>query len=123
MTSPSGSVKAGDCLELKSAKSVAAKEAYFITSMGPVSAPLQGSGTDYKVTVPAGAQKGQEYLVLTSGGVPTDDNTVAGPAVVQIQDNAYGQPAGHWEGGWGGYGNGNKGGKWGKKGGKYEGHH
>jgi len=89
---PAGIAKAGDKIELTVATSVDAQAAYFITAMGPVSAELSGSGTSYCVIVPAGAQPGQEYLVLTSStDKPTDDNIVAGPAVIDIADNAYGQ--------------------------------
>ncbi|KAF7194451.1 Protein rds1 [Pseudocercospora fuligena] len=103
--SPAGVAKPGDKLHFTVAKSVDAKAAYFITSMGPVSAQLSGSGTKYTVVVPSGAQPGQEYVILTKdSNKPTDDNTVAGPAVVQVADNAYGQNGGkgYGNGGWGG---------------------
>ncbi|KAK4505986.1 hypothetical protein PRZ48_003951 [Zasmidium cellare] len=114
VTAPAGSVKPGQTLTLKAASAVDAKAAYFITSNGPVPATLQGSGTDYTVVVPDMAQAGQEYLVLTNcAEKPTDDNIVAGPAVVQVADNAFGQPQGpsyngHGWGNWGGKGWGNK---------------
>lgn len=96
--------KPGDVLSLEVAQSVDAKAAYFITTTGPVAANITGSATCYKVTVPVGVQAGQEYLVLTSGNgtAPTDENIVAGPAVVAIQDNIQGNPTGgkswgkHW---------------------------
>lgn len=92
---PAGIAKPGDKLTLKTAKTVDAKAAYFITSTGSVMAPLSGSGCDYTITIPQGVQTGQEYLVLTSAeGKPSDDNIVAGPAVVQIADAAAGQPQG-----------------------------
>ncbi|CAK3797401.1 Hypothetical predicted protein [Lecanosticta acicola] len=114
VTAPAGVVKPGDKLTVKSAKAVDAKAAYFINSQGNAKADLTGSGADYTVTVPtgmpptAGAQPGQGYLVLTSDtAAPTDDNIVAGPAVVQIADNEYGLPAEH-KGGYGGW----NGGSW-----------
>jgi len=77
----------GDKLAITVAKSVDAKAAYFVTVLGPVSAPISGSGTSYTVTVPTGVQSGQEYLVLTgSTDAPTDDNIVA-IGVAQINDN------------------------------------
>ncbi|KAF2160845.1 hypothetical protein M409DRAFT_70158 [Zasmidium cellare ATCC 36951] len=117
VTAPTGSVKPGQTLTLKAAMAVDAKSAYFITSNGPVAAQLQGSGTDYTVVIPDGVQAGQEYLVLTKdSSAPSDDNIVAGPAVVQIADNAFGQGQGGYGGGWnGGHGWGNGGG-WGGKG-------
>lgn len=76
---------------MKSAESVMATGAYFITSMGPVAAPITGSGTDYHVTVPMGVQAGQEYLVLTKDmSPPTDENIVAGPVIIMVADNVYG---------------------------------
>lgn len=109
--------ESGTKLTLKAAKPVAAKGAYFITSTGAVAAPLQGSGEDYTVTVPAGAQAGQEYLVLTKDmNAPTDENIVAGPAVVQVADNDYGMTQGKsgWQHSWGSWGYGK--GKWGSSG-------
>ncbi|KAF1820432.1 uncharacterized protein K489DRAFT_383242 [Dissoconium aciculare CBS 342.82] len=85
---PANPAKVGDKLTLTVAKSVEAKAAYFITILGPVAAELSGSGTSYTITVPKDVQSGQEYLVLTSGTeAPTDDNIVAGPAVIEIVDN------------------------------------
>lgn len=90
-----------------------AKGAYFITSSGSVAAPLEGSGKSYTVTVPAGAQAGQEYLVLTKDmNMPTDDNIVAGPAIVMVADNDY-MPNDGYGHGWGGkWGGGWKSGGW-----------
>jgi hypothetical protein len=52
-----------------------------------VSAPLEGSGSSYTVTVPEGVQGGQEYLLLTSSAEkPTDDNIVA-IGIVPVEDN------------------------------------
>lgn len=104
---PAGIAKPGDKLTLKTAKTVDAKAAYFITATGAVQAPLSGSGCDYTVTIPDGVQKGQEYLVLTSAAAkPSDDNIVAGPAVVEIADNAFGQPQGGMAGSGGNGGSG-----------------
>lgn len=86
--SPATAAKAGDVLKVTPASAVDAKAAWFITSTGPVSAPISGSHASYQVTVPKGAQCGQEYLVLTKDtSKPTDDNIVAGPAIVEIADN------------------------------------
>jgi len=83
-----GPSKVGDKLSLTVATDVEAKGAFFITINGPVEATITGSGKSYEVVVPTGVQAGQEYLVLTSGSdKPTDDNIVAGPAIVMIQDN------------------------------------
>lgn len=97
----SGELKAGMTITVTAAKAVAAKAAYFITTLGPVAAQLQGSGTTYQVTIPSGVQAGQEYLVLTKGGAPTDDTIVAGPALVPIADNDANAPGGSYpHGGW-----------------------
>lgn len=62
--------------------------AWFITTLGPVQAQLTPRGAQYDVLIPSGVQSGQEYLVLTSDtNTPTDDNIVAGPAVIPIVDN------------------------------------
>ena len=46
----------------------------------------------YLVSRPAPHELSQAYLVLTKNGdKPTDDNIAAGPAVIQIADNAAGQ--------------------------------
>jgi len=91
--SPGTPALVGDNLSLTVASSVDATAAYFITTTGPVSAPLQGSGTSYTVTVPSGVQNGQEYLVLTKDTAkPSDDNIVAGPAVIMIADNVQNPP-------------------------------
>ncbi|KAJ5813658.1 uncharacterized protein N7503_000408 [Penicillium pulvis] len=59
--------------------------AAFITVTGPVWAPLQSSGSGmFTVTIPSGVA-GQSYVVLTQGNTTaTDDNIVAGPAIVEI---------------------------------------
>ncbi|KAJ5618465.1 hypothetical protein N7528_007108 [Penicillium herquei] len=59
--------------------------AAFITVTGPVYAPLKSTGnSQFVVTIPGGVE-GQSYVVLTSSmsGV-SDDNILAGPAIVQV---------------------------------------
>ncbi|KAI5368278.1 putative Ferritin-like superfamily [Septoria linicola] len=100
---PAGVAKSGATLSLKVAKKVAATNAWFITSAGAVPARLTGSGSSYKVVVPTigvpnlqpgTVNAGQGYLVLTKdANKPTDDNTVAGPAVIDLADNAFGRAA------------------------------
>ncbi|EME44498.1 hypothetical protein DOTSEDRAFT_72090 [Dothistroma septosporum NZE10] len=87
---PAAVAKPGDVLTFTVKEAVAAKKAYFITYPGgAIEAEITStSETVYTVTVPAAAQPGQAYVVLTSGDAPTDDNTVAGPAVFEILDNA-----------------------------------
>ncbi|PIA92701.1 hypothetical protein CB0940_05068 [Cercospora beticola] len=87
---PAGISKVGDVLTFTVAQEVEATNAYFITFPGgAIPAEITGSGANYQVTVPAAAQAGQAYVVLTKNGdKPTDDNIVAGPAVLQIADNA-----------------------------------
>lgn len=112
--SPASEVKPGQTIDLTVAKSVMAKKAYFVTLTMPIEATLKGSGSSYEVVIPSGVPAGQAYLVLTNGQgtAPTDDNIVAGPAVVMIADNDYGlhgynwnKPGYQW----------NHGGHWGKK--------
>lgn len=101
--SPAGTKTAGEVLTLKVATSVDAKAAYFVTSGGYTKAEFSVSGDSYSVTVPAigvpnlqpgTVAPGQAYLILTKDDqLPTDDNTVAGPAAFEIADNAYGRPA------------------------------
>lgn len=59
--------------------------AAFITVTGPVWAPLKSIGDGkFTVTVPKGVA-GQSYVVLTQGNKQaTDDNIVAGPAIVEV---------------------------------------
>ncbi|KAJ5548484.1 hypothetical protein N7513_005718 [Penicillium frequentans] len=59
--------------------------AAFITVTGPVWATLESTGAgEYTVVVPEGVA-GQSYVVLTKGNKQaTDDNIVAGPAVVEV---------------------------------------
>lgn len=94
---PAGIHKAGDKLTFTVAKEVEATNAYFITFPGgAIPAELSGSGTTYEVTVPEGARPGQAYCVLTKGDAkPTDDNIVAGPAIIEIVDNAVEFDASH----------------------------
>jgi hypothetical protein len=60
--------------------------AAFITVTGPVWAPLESMGDGkFTVTVPKGVA-GQSYVVLTKGNkTATDDNIVAGPAIVEVK--------------------------------------
>lgn len=89
---PAGVARPGDKLTVVAADGApASTNAWFITSSGAVPAPISGQS----VTVPADAPKGQSYLVLTKDEkTPTDDSIAAGPAVVQIADNADGQSYG-----------------------------
>ncbi|KAJ5946050.1 hypothetical protein N7454_002889 [Penicillium verhagenii] len=59
--------------------------AAFITVTGPLWAPLTSTGSGmFNVTIPTGIA-GQSYVVLTKGNTSaTDDNIVAGPAIVEI---------------------------------------
>jgi len=87
LSGPAGFAKVGDKLAITVPKSVDAKAAYFVTILGPVSAPLEGSGSSYTVTVPEGVQGGQEYLLLTSStDKPTDDNILS-VGIINIVDN------------------------------------
>lgn len=89
ITATPGAGKAGDKIALAVASDVDAKAAYFITITGSVEAPLEGSGKSYTITVPEMAPAGQSYVVLTKEkvtGTPSDDNIVAGPAVIEIAD-------------------------------------
>lgn len=85
-----GAGKAGDKVKLTVAKEVDAKAAYFITITGPVDAALEKtSGTEYTITIPANPLvAGQSYVVLTkeANKVATDDNVVAGPAIIEVSD-------------------------------------
>lgn len=81
-------IKQGLMATVKPATPVAATNAFFITLTGPVAATWTKRDTQYDVLVPAGVPNGQAYLVLTSSAdPPTDDNIVAGPAVLSIADN------------------------------------
>jgi hypothetical protein len=101
--SPAGTKTEGEVLTLKVAKSVDAKAAYFVTSGGYTKATFSSSGDSYTVTVPkigvpnlepGTVAPGQAYLILTKDDkLPTDDNTVAGPAAFEIADNAFGRKA------------------------------
>lgn len=70
--------------------------AAFITLTGPVWTPVTASSDgSYTVTIPSGVA-GQTYLVLTSSNSSvTDDDTVAGPAIVEIGDTV-GVPSGNY---------------------------
>ncbi|KAJ5490450.1 hypothetical protein N7453_011275 [Penicillium expansum] len=70
--------------------------AAFITVTGPVWAPLKSMGDgNFTVTVPKGVA-GQSYVVLTQGNKQaTDDNILAGPAIVEIgKKTGMGTPSG-----------------------------
>lgn len=59
--------------------------AAFITATGPMWAPVKPAGKDaFMVTIPKGVS-GQSYVVLTCGNTQaTDDNIVAGPAIIEV---------------------------------------
>lgn len=59
--------------------------AAFVTVTGPVWAPLKSKGNgEFTVTIPKGVM-GQSYVVLTKGNKQaTDDNIVAGPAIIEV---------------------------------------
>ncbi|KAJ5350250.1 hypothetical protein N7541_007977 [Penicillium brevicompactum] len=59
--------------------------AAFITVIGPVYAPLKSVGNGHFVVTIPGGVAGQSYIVLTTSmsGV-SDDNIVAGPAIVEV---------------------------------------
>lgn len=61
--------------------------AAFITVTGPVWAKVHSEGDmKYSVTIPKGIC-GQSYVVLTNGDkMATDDNIVAGPAIVEVNN-------------------------------------
>ncbi|KGO40823.1 hypothetical protein PEXP_086350 [Penicillium expansum] len=76
--------------------SVSDVNAAFITVTGPVWAPLKSMGDgNFTVTVPKGVA-GQSYVVLTQGNKQaTDDNILAGPAIVEIgKKTGMGTPSG-----------------------------
>lgn len=60
--------------------------AAFITVTGPVWAPAKSAGSGkFTVTIPKGIA-GQSYVVLTMGKTQaTDDNIIAGPAIVEVR--------------------------------------
>ncbi|KAJ5872334.1 uncharacterized protein N7529_004687 [Penicillium soppii] len=70
--------------------------AAFITVTGPIWASIESMGDGkFTVTVPKGVA-GQSYFVLTKGNKQaTDDNIVAGPAIVEVgKKGAIGTPSG-----------------------------
>ncbi|KAJ5037820.1 hypothetical protein NUH16_011421 [Penicillium rubens] len=76
--------------------SVSGIHAAFITVTGPVWTPLKSmGGGKFTVTIPEGIS-GQSYVVLTQGNKQaTDDNIVAGPAIVEVgKKTAMGTPSG-----------------------------
>lgn len=62
--------------------------AAFMTVTGPIFSDVQWTdGDKLKTVVPEGIN-GQSYVILTtSNDAVTDDNTVAGPAIVEITNN------------------------------------
>ncbi|KAJ5297891.1 hypothetical protein N7508_008140 [Penicillium antarcticum] len=81
MTGSKVSLMAGSGFDMSASDIMAA----FITVTGPVWAPLESMGDGkFTVTVPEGVA-GQSYVVLTKGNkMATDDNIVAGPAIVEV---------------------------------------
>lgn len=81
MTGAKVPVTAGKGFDMKATDINAA----FITVTGPVWAPIESMGDGkFTVTVPKGVA-GQSYFVLTKGNTQaTDDNIVAGPAIVEV---------------------------------------
>ncbi|KAJ6007255.1 hypothetical protein N7540_011231 [Penicillium herquei] len=65
--------------------------AAFITVTGPVWTPITSNGNgNFTVTIPKGIA-GQSYVVLTQGNSQaTDDNIVAGPAIIEISTSVSG---------------------------------
>jgi hypothetical protein len=64
-------------------------QAAFITVTGPIfaDAVVVNNGMSFQIVVPAGVA-GQTYVLLTQCGIKTvtDENTVAGPAVIDVTD-------------------------------------
>jgi hypothetical protein len=86
MTGNMVTLVAGEEFQMMNASNV---HAAFITVTGPVWAPLKpmGNGT-FTVTIPKGIM-GQSYVVLTRGNEQaTDDNILAGPAIIQVNYDA-----------------------------------
>ena len=58
--------------------------AAFITVTGPIFVDVEETKDGYVIVVPEGIN-GQSYVVLTSSkDAVTDDNTLAGPAIVEV---------------------------------------
>lgn len=83
----SGTISNGSTINLatsSTAKLPTTVYAAFVTVTGPVWATVTASSGGYTVTIPSGIS-GQSYLVLTSSNnTVSDDNIVAGPAIVEI---------------------------------------
>lgn len=63
--------------------------AAFITVTGPIFVDVKINGDYIEVVVPEGIN-GQSYVVLTSSNTEvTDDNTISGPAIVEITNYIY----------------------------------
>jgi hypothetical protein len=82
-------IYAGSKITLTTAAKIASKAdvyAAFITVTGPIFAPVYKSHDGYTLTVPSGIG-GQSYVILVTGNTSaTDDNTIAGPAIVEVSD-------------------------------------
>lgn len=90
MTSPAnGSASTNETIVLSTAAGTSFAEntpvyAAFITVTGPVYVTITSVSGGYQVEVPTGIA-GQSYVVLTSSNESvTDDNTLAGPAIIEI---------------------------------------
>lgn len=58
--------------------------AAFITVLGPIFVKAEITNGGFNVLVPGGIN-GQSYVILTSSNTEvTDDNTIAGPAIIEI---------------------------------------
>ncbi|SCZ90038.1 BZ3500_MvSof-1268-A1-R1_Chr1-3g01738 [Microbotryum saponariae] len=76
-----GALESGNKVKLTYANAQSGAFATFITALGAESVALPSDGV---VTVPSGLY-GQNYVVITkTNGTATDDNTLAGPAIVEV---------------------------------------
>jgi hypothetical protein len=82
-------VKAGSTIYLSTAAATHTYDhdciyAAFMTVTGPIFVKVEKKGDKFTVVVPKGVN-GQSYVILTSSNTGvTDDNTIAGPAIVEI---------------------------------------
>lgn len=87
--SPSGAVMGNSTITLTPGEDFSMDdgqhvEAAFVAVTGPIFTPVKHTGSGYSLTVPAGVA-GQSYVVLTSSNTNvTDDNVLAGPAIVEV---------------------------------------
>jgi hypothetical protein len=59
--------------------------AAFLTILGPVFSPATATETGFSFVVPAGLVKGESFVVIsTSGTAITDEDIIAGPAIVEV---------------------------------------